>query len=147
ENFDKAGAGGSQGGRSGIRAAVELSVLALRDARSKPELGMRRRGFITLLGGAAAWPIAAFAQQRLPRVRVLLHCPALPAANLQIAAELARIGYVEGRNIAYEIRSTEGDITRLPPLARELAAVRPEVVCTENPIHLDGGMESPKLAE
>ena len=108
---------------------------------------MRRRGFITLLGGAAAWPIAAFAQQRLPRVGVLLNGRAVPSANLQIAAELARIGYVEGRNIAYEIRSAEGDITRLPPLARELAAVRPEVVCTENPIRLDGGMESPKLVE
>jgi putative ABC transport system substrate-binding protein len=108
---------------------------------------MRRRGFITLLGGVAAWPIAAFAQQRLLRVGVLLNGRAVPSANLQIAAELARIGYVEGRNIAYEIRSAEGDITRLPPLARELAALRPEVVCTENPIRLDGGMESPKLAE
>jgi putative ABC transport system substrate-binding protein len=84
---------------------------------------MRRRGFITFLGGAAAWPIAAFAQQRLPRVGVLLNGRVVPSANLQIAAELARIGYVEGRNIAYEIRSAEDDITRLPPLARELAAV------------------------
>jgi len=70
---------------------------------------MRRRGFITLLGGAAAWPIDAFAQQRLPRVGVLLNGRAVPSANLQIAAELARIGYVEGRNIAYEIRSAEGE--------------------------------------
>ena len=89
---------------------------------------MTRRGFITLLGGAAAWPIAAFAQQRLPRVGVLLYGRAVPSGDLQIAAELARIGYVEGRNIAYEIRAAEGDITRLPPLARELAAVKPEVL-------------------
>jgi len=89
---------------------------------------MRRRGFIALLGGAAAWPIAAFAQQRLPRVGVLLYGRAVPAGDLQIAAELARIGYVEGRNIAYEIRGAEGDIARLPPLARELAAQRPEVL-------------------
>ena len=89
---------------------------------------MRRRGFITLLGGAAAWPIATFAQQRLPRVGVLLNGRAVPSGDLQIAAELARIGYVEGRNITYEIRGAEGDITRLPPLARELAAVRPEVL-------------------
>jgi putative tryptophan/tyrosine transport system substrate-binding protein len=89
---------------------------------------MRRRGFITLLGGAATWPIAAFAQQRLPRVGVLLDGRAVPSGGIQIAAELARIGYVEGRNIAYEIRGAEGDITRLPPLARELAAVRPKVL-------------------
>jgi putative ABC transport system substrate-binding protein len=89
---------------------------------------MRRRGFITLLGGAAAWPVAAFAQPRLPRVGVLLNGRAVPSGDLQIAAELARIGYVEGRNVAYEIRGAEGDITRLPPLARELAAGRPEVL-------------------
>jgi putative ABC transport system substrate-binding protein len=52
----------------------------------------------------------------------------VPPGDLQITAELARIGYVEGRNIAYEIRGAEGDVTRLPPLARELAAVRPEVI-------------------
>jgi putative tryptophan/tyrosine transport system substrate-binding protein len=78
---------------------------------------MRRRGFITLLGGAAAWPIAAFAQQRLPRVGVLLYGHAVPSGDLQIATELGRTGYVEGRNIAYEIRGAEGDITRLPALA------------------------------
>jgi putative ABC transport system substrate-binding protein len=89
---------------------------------------MRRREFITLLGGAAAWPIDAFAQQRLPRVGVLLFGRAVPSGDLQIAAELARIGYVERRNIAYEIRGAEGDITRLAPLARELAAMRPEVL-------------------
>jgi putative tryptophan/tyrosine transport system substrate-binding protein len=89
---------------------------------------MRRRGFITLLGAAAAWPIAAFAQQRLPRVGVLLNGRAVPPGDLQIAAELTRIGYIEGRNIAYEIRGAEGDVTRLPALARELAAVRPEVL-------------------
>jgi putative tryptophan/tyrosine transport system substrate-binding protein len=89
---------------------------------------MRRRGFMTLLGGAAAWPIAAFAQQRVPRVGVLLNGRAVPAGDLQIAAELARIGYVDGRNIAYEIRGAEGDAVRLPPLARELAAARPDVL-------------------
>ena len=56
---------------------------------------MRRREFMSLIGGAAAWPIAAFAQQRLPRVGVLLNGRTVPAADLQIAAELARIGYVE----------------------------------------------------
>lgn len=89
---------------------------------------MRRRGFIKLLGGAAAWPITALAQQRLPRVGVLLNGRAVPSQDLQIAAELARIGYVDGRNITYEIRGAEGDLTRLPPLARELVAGRPDVL-------------------
>ena len=89
---------------------------------------MRRRGFITLLGGAATWPIGAFAQPRLPRVGVLLYGRAVPSGDLQIAAELARIGYIEGRNIAYEVRGAAGDIGRLLPLARELAAMRPAVL-------------------
>src|SRR5581483_355335 len=89
---------------------------------------VRRRGFIKLLGGAAAWPITALAQQRLPRVGVLLNGRAVPSQDLQIAAELARIGYVDGRNITYEIRGAEGDLTRLPPLARELVAGRPDVL-------------------
>jgi putative ABC transport system substrate-binding protein len=89
---------------------------------------MRRREFITILSGAAAWPIDAFAQQRLPRVGVLLTGRAVPSGDLQIAAELARIGYVDGRNIAYEIRGAEDDVARLRPLALELAAMRPEVL-------------------
>ena len=93
---------------------------------------MRRREFMSLIGGAAAWPIAAFSPSRASpttcrRARPL-NGRTVPSADLLIVAELARIGYVEGRNIAYEVRGADGDITRLPPLARELAAVRPDAL-------------------
>jgi putative tryptophan/tyrosine transport system substrate-binding protein len=90
---------------------------------------MRRREFITLVGGAAVtWSLAAFAQPRTPRVGVLLAGRAVPARELEIADELTRIGYVDGHNIAYEIRGAEDDVTRLPLLARELVATRPDVI-------------------
>ena len=90
---------------------------------------MRRREFITLLSGAvAAWPLAAHAQPRLPRVGVLLYTDALSPSDLPIAGELARIGYVDGRNITYVVRAAEGDATRLPHLARELVAEKPDVI-------------------
>lgn len=90
---------------------------------------MRRREFITLVGGAAAtWSLAAFAQPRMPRVGMLLAGRAVPARELEIAGELTRMGYVEGHNIAYEIRGAEDDATRLPLLARELVATRPDVI-------------------
>ena len=90
---------------------------------------MERREAISLIGGTAIlWPLAAFAQPRTPRVGVLLTGRAVPPRDLEIAGELARIGYMDGRNIAYEIRAAEGDITRLPALARELVATRPDVI-------------------
>jgi len=90
---------------------------------------MQRREFIALLGGvAAAWPLAAYAQPRLPRVGVLLTARESLPTNLPIARELARIGYVDGRNITYVVRSAEGDASRLPLLARELVAAKPDVI-------------------
>ena len=90
---------------------------------------MRRRDFITLFGGAAAvWPLAAYSQSRLPRVGVLLHARAVSPADLPIARELARLGYVDGRNITYVVRAAEGDASRMPLLARELVAEKPDVI-------------------
>jgi putative ABC transport system substrate-binding protein len=90
---------------------------------------MRRREFITLLGGVAAvWPLAAYTQPRLPRVGALLTARELSPTDLPIARELARIGYVDGRNITYVVRSAEGDASRLPLLARELVATKPDVI-------------------
>ena len=84
---------------------------------------MQRREFITLLGGAAAaWPLSVCAQPRLPRVGVLLYAGSLLPADLPIAATLARIGYVNGQNITYVVRAADGDASRMPRLARELAA-------------------------
>jgi hypothetical protein len=88
---------------------------------------MRRREFTTLLGGAAAtWPLAAYAQQRKPRVGVLLVGAGAPPRDLELARQLAHIDYNEGRNITYEIRGADGDIDRLPQLARELTAKNPD---------------------
>ena len=85
---------------------------------------MRRREFVTLLGGAAAtWPLAARAQQpAMPVIAYLL--PGLPGANAQLLAifrrTLAEAGYVEGRNLTIEYRFAEGQYDRLPGLAVEL---------------------------
>ncbi len=77
---------------------------------------MRRREFITLLGGAAAWPLAAHAQQ-----------PALPVIGFLHSAEA---GYVEGQNVAIEYRWAEGQNDRLPALAAELVRRRVAVIVT-----------------
>jgi putative ABC transport system substrate-binding protein len=86
---------------------------------------IRRRDFITLLGGAAvSWPLAARAQQ--PAMPVIGYVSALsPQPNLYLLEimrrSLAEAGFVEGRTIAIEYRWAEGHYERLPALASELA--------------------------
>ena len=89
---------------------------------------MNRRLFLALTCGAAVWPFAARAQQRVARIGVLLFGRVAQPQQLVLASELARLGYVEHRNIAYEIRSAEGELARLPALARELVATKPDVL-------------------
>ena len=88
---------------------------------------MRRREFITLLGGAAVgWPLTARAQQQIPVIGMLN--PATPdgyAAVLRKFREgLKRTGYVEGENVAFEYRWAENDVSRLPELAADLVRRR-----------------------
>src|SRR3984893_19486240 len=93
---------------------------------------MRRREFITLLGGAATtWPITARAQQQtVPMIGYLSVGPPDSAArNLAAFREgLKEAGYVEGKNLLIEYRWSEGQNNRLPELATELVRLRVAVI-------------------
>src|SRR5262249_59738221 len=98
---------------------------------------MKRREFITLLGGAAAWPRAAWAQQ--PALPVIGYLSGRsPEAEAPIVAAVRRglqdIGYLAGQNIAIEFRFSDGQDDQLPALAADLAGRRPTVlVATDRP--------------
>ena len=93
---------------------------------------MKRRGFITLLGGAAAWPLAARAQPKLPRVGFMGNSTATLEANLVGAFRdgLRELGYEEGRNIIIEYRWADGKYERFPALVAELIAAKVDVIVT-----------------
>jgi ABC-type uncharacterized transport system substrate-binding protein len=93
---------------------------------------MRRREFITLLGGAvAAWPLAARTQQpAAPVVGLLRSTPAAPFAHIVEALRqgLADEGFVEGRNVAIEQRHADNQLERLPGLAADLVRQQVSVI-------------------
>jgi putative ABC transport system substrate-binding protein len=95
---------------------------------------MRRREFIAVLGGAAAWPIAARAQQpdRTPLVGVLLAAPESDEASQSLLAAfraaLGRLDWREGSNLRVELRWGGGDASKLALLAKELVELQPDAI-------------------
>jgi putative tryptophan/tyrosine transport system substrate-binding protein len=95
---------------------------------------MRRREFVTLLGGAAAWPIAARAQQRglLRRIGVLMSWdesdPEIKTFFSSFMQGLAKSGWTDGGNVQMEVRWAGGNIDRLRMFAKELVDLQPDVI-------------------
>jgi len=99
---------------------------------------MKRREVITLLGGAAAWPLAAHAQQpeRMRRIGVLM---AFAESNLEGQANVAayreglqKLGWTEGRNIRIDTRWAAADVEAMQRFAKELVALQPDLILTQN---------------
>ena len=117
-------------------------MVRLTDCEGKPVSGMRRRSFITLLGGAAAWPLAASAQQpAMPVIGVLSsRSPAVDTALIAVIRQgLIETGFVEGQNVALDYRWAEGRYDRLAGLAADLVRRQVAVIITM-------GGEAPALA-
>src|SRR5262249_43094757 len=93
---------------------------------------MRRREFITLLGGAAAgWSVAARAQQARYTIGYLSAGPTSPPELWAVIVEALRErGLVEGKNVAFEARLPENSMDRLPELADELVRLNVDVIMT-----------------
>jgi putative ABC transport system substrate-binding protein len=99
----------------------------------------RRRNFITLLGGAAAWPLAARAQQseRMRRIAVLMadgeNDPEQMLRYSALTQALTGLGWTDGRNVRMDLRSGGGDINRMRALAQELVGLKPDIIVTGTP--------------
>jgi putative ABC transport system substrate-binding protein len=99
-------------------------------------LEIRRREFITFLGGAAAWPLAARAQQgnRVRRIGVLMGPGENdPLVNLRLSAftqALADLGWTDGRNVRMDVRWYGDNINRIRALAQELVGLQPDIILT-----------------
>jgi putative ABC transport system substrate-binding protein len=97
---------------------------------------VRRREFITLLGGAAAWPFVARAQQgeRVRRIGVLMlgdeNDPVWKPGVSAFTQALADLGWTDGRNVRMDLRWFGDDINRIRALAQELVGLQPDIILT-----------------
>ena len=95
-----------------------------------------RRAFIAALGGAAAWPLAARAQQRdrVQRIDVLIGIDENdPLSKPQVSTftqALADSGWMDGRNVRMDVRWTGDDANRIRALAQELVGLQPDIIVT-----------------
>ena len=98
---------------------------------------MRRRDFITALGAAATWPLAARAQQPAKMKRIAIVFPSAKVSEIGVSGppryraffeELSRLGYVEGQNLGVERYSGEGRPERYAKLARDVVNTHPDLI-------------------
>jgi putative ABC transport system substrate-binding protein len=106
---------------------------------------LKRRNFITLLGGAAAWPLAARGQQPNMPVVGFMHILSPEGEPLHYAAAfqqgLKEVGYIEGQNVAVEYRWAQGHYDRLPGFAADFVRRKVDVIAAT------GGEPSPQVAK
>jgi ABC-type uncharacterized transport system substrate-binding protein len=102
-----------------------------------------RREFITLLGGAAAWPLVAHAQQSMPVIGFFRSTTAAPFAPIvaEFRKGLGEEGFIEGRNVVIEQRWADNQLDRLPDLAADLARRKVAVIVGNSP-----ALEAAKVA-
>jgi len=99
---------------------------------------MKRRNFVTLLSGAAAWPLVAHAQQgnRVRRIGVLVgpdeNDPLAKSLVSALTQALADLGWTDGRNVRMDLRWAGGDANRTRALAQELLGLKPDVIVASN---------------
>jgi putative ABC transport system substrate-binding protein len=102
---------------------------------------MERREFITLLGGAAAWPVAARAQpgERVRRIGVLMsgdeNDPEPKARLSAFTQALMGLGWTDRRNVRIDLRWTGDDINRIRALAQELVGLQPDIIATAGTLY------------
>jgi putative tryptophan/tyrosine transport system substrate-binding protein len=108
---------------------------------------VRRRDFIKVIAGSAAWPFVARAQQptsTIRRIGILLPESASAAGDLLEAFRqgLKEMGWVEGQNIAFEYRSANGQADELPKIAAELAQLRLDAILAEGTIAIQAAKDA-----